>query len=157
MTKYKCLPSEPTDEMLRAIDSFMNPVAKALYERMWQAAPTIEQESVNLQTSAKTIWEDGDTVYTCEFSGSPSILPPLYANPQPQQGTMPTTWIKFDPNDESTWPPLDSGSGIRSIRVITNGGDICQFIDTSKQWVYLLNYEIYPVTHWARLPVYRGK
>jgi hypothetical protein len=70
------------------------------------------------------------------------------------EAAMQSTWVKFDPNDESTWPPLDSGSGIRSIRVITNGGDICQFIHTSKQWVYLLNYEIDPVTHWARLPVY---
>jgi hypothetical protein len=73
------------------------------------------------------------------------------------EATIQAAWIKFDVNDESTWPPLDSGSGIHSIRVITNGGDICEFIHTSKQWIYLLNYEISPVTHWARLLVYRGK
>jgi hypothetical protein len=73
------------------------------------------------------------------------------------EAAIQAAWIKFDTNDESTWPPLDSGSGIRSIRIITNGGDICEFIHTSKQWVYLLNYEIDPVTHWARLPVYQGK
>jgi hypothetical protein len=71
------------------------------------------------------------------------------------EAAMQAAWVKFDIDDESTYPPIESGSGIRSIRVITNGGDICQFIDTSKQWVYLLNYEIAPVTHWARLPVYK--
>jgi hypothetical protein len=73
------------------------------------------------------------------------------------EAAMKTTWIKFDIDDESTWPPLDSGSSIRSIRVITNGGDICLFIHTSKQWVYPLNHEIYTVTHWTHLPVYRGE
>jgi hypothetical protein len=76
--RYKWLPSEPSDEMLRATDSFMNPLAKVLYERMWQAAPA------SLQPSAKTTWKDGDTVYTCEFTGAPSIIPPLYINQQPK-------------------------------------------------------------------------
>jgi hypothetical protein len=65
-----------------------------------------------------------------------------------------SVWTKFNPDDETTWPPLEGGS-MRSIRVITNGGDICQFIYTNKQWVYLLNYEIDPVTHWTYLPVYK--
>jgi hypothetical protein len=149
-TQYKRLPSDPTEEMLKAVDYFMNPVAKALYEIMWQAAP------VCIQSSAKTTWKDGDTSYTCEFTGSPHILPSLYANSQMCQGTTQAVWVRFDPDDETTWPPLDSGSGIHSIRVITNGGDICEFIHTSKQWIYLLNYEIDQVTHWARLPVYKG-
>jgi hypothetical protein len=67
--------------------------------------------------------------------------------------TTQATWVKFDPNDETTWPPLEGG-GMRSIRVVTNGGDICQFIYTNEQWIYLLSYELNPVTHWARLPVY---
>jgi hypothetical protein len=71
------------------------------------------------------------------------------------EAAMKTAWIKFDVNDESTWPPLEGG-GMRSIRVITNGGDICQFIYTNEQWVYLLNYEVNPVTHWTHLPVYKG-
>jgi hypothetical protein len=72
------------------------------------------------------------------------------------EAAMKAVWVKFDPDDETTWPPLEGG-GMHSIRVITNGGDICQFIYTNMQWVYLLNYEINPVTHWARLPVYKGK
>jgi hypothetical protein len=45
-TQYKWLPREPTEEMLKAVDYFMNPVAKALYEIMWQAAPELGQESI---------------------------------------------------------------------------------------------------------------
>jgi hypothetical protein len=44
--QYKWLPSELTKEMLLAVDSFMTPAAKALYERMWQAATGAEQASV---------------------------------------------------------------------------------------------------------------
>jgi hypothetical protein len=43
MNSYKWLPSEPTEEMLKTVDSFMYPVAKVLYERMWQAMSNVEQ------------------------------------------------------------------------------------------------------------------
>ena len=38
----KLLPEEPTQEMINAVDSFMQPVAKALYDSMYQAAPEVE-------------------------------------------------------------------------------------------------------------------
>lgn len=36
-------------------------------------------------------------------------------------------WMKFDVDDESSYPPIESGSGIFSEKVITNGGDIAVF------------------------------
>jgi hypothetical protein len=101
-TQYKWLPREPTEEMLKAVDYFMNPVAKALYETMWQAA------SDN------------------------------------------TAWVKFDVDDKSTWPPLDT-------IVMTDQGSPAA-LDDRYTW-YLEGYALENqfVTHWTHLPVYRGE
>jgi hypothetical protein len=176
MESYKLLPSEPTEQMIAntlAIDSvhFNIDIDRAmlikLYKAMWKAAPDIKQEPVRYEIRIRSL-PDGpftDWSYCSKeiyesFKENPIKdtyeyeVRALYTHPQSNHNVMQPTWIKFDINDESTYPPLESGSGMHSIRVITNGGDICQFIHTNKQWVYLLNYEIAPVTHWAKLPVY---
>jgi hypothetical protein len=61
-TQYKWLPSDPTEEMLKAVDYFMNPVAKALYEIMWQAAPESKQDAV------KTAWSSVDDKLPISFA-----------------------------------------------------------------------------------------
>ena len=48
----KLLPEEPTQEMLDAVDSFMQPVDRALYERMYQAAPEVEQHPDDIAIDA---------------------------------------------------------------------------------------------------------
>jgi hypothetical protein len=146
--QYKWPPSEPTDEMMSVftpLESYRNTVIKDGYKALWQVAPTqVDQTALINQLTDELNKTEAERVKWMTMALSS----------KPPHGTTQATWVRFDPNDETTWPPLDSGSGIRSIRVITNGGDICEFIHTSKQWIYLLNYEIDKVTHWARLPVF---
>ena len=91
--------------------------------------------------------------YSCDSATSDEIVDSMLRNAIAEYEQ--SKWVRFDVNDESTYPPIASGYINRSIQVITNDGDICEFIHTSKQWVYILNNEIDLVSHWQPLPEFK--
>jgi hypothetical protein len=66
------------------------------------------------------------------------------------EAAMQAAWIKFDVDDKSTWPPLDT-------IVITSQG-LPAALDDRYTW-YLEDYALEDqfVTYWTHLPVYKGE
>jgi hypothetical protein len=91
---HKWLPSEPTDEMLRSTDSFMSPVAKVLYERMWEAATSDGQENTNIYYT-DAIWNNND-------NGIVSITSQLHTTHNPKPSEKMISFLDREPLSEDS-------------------------------------------------------
>jgi hypothetical protein len=87
MTKFKWLPSEPTDEMVDAAMSSLSLSmpeiqVKQIYSLLWKTAPEVEQEPVGLFGC-----RDGEYRHILEpdDAGDYEELVELYTHPQPKR------------------------------------------------------------------------
>jgi hypothetical protein len=60
-------------------------------------------------------------------------------------------WVKFDVCNPDTYPPMETGTTVRSIKVVTSGGDVCRFIYATKEWLFMVPEEL-DTTYWQPLP-----
>lgn len=62
-------------------------------------------------------------------------------------------WVKFDVNDESTYPKLDDESQC-PIYLLNQDSDISTFRQAHKDWINCFGEKI-TVTHWQSLPEFK--
>jgi hypothetical protein len=86
-TKYKCLPSEPTEEMIKAgiavaqHESFV----RNFYKQMWKAAPEVEQEPIATCKIFPLQPDRYQREFLIAWKNNQPVECDLYTHPQPKR------------------------------------------------------------------------